>query len=204
MFAPGCACESVPASRQGARRSQAVNQIKSQRKATIPHKKRESDEKNAVAIVIIVPQLGCVSQDSSALVSHRGKQPWAPDAKSLGFNSKKHGSLSLRYVKQVSGKRKDHPWGKIQVEPQHQRSPYAMKFEDRSHEETGRQQRCARSKAENLAQKIHKLKANDKATLACREVGNAGYVNKRTGGKRVCGRFRSECAYGQQTRPQLC
>ena len=39
---------------------------------------------------------------------------------------------------------------KINVVP-HQRSPYAMKFEDRSHEETERQQRCARSKAWNLA-----------------------------------------------------
>ena len=30
--------------------------------------------------------------------------------------------------------------------------------------------------------------------LACGKVG----------GKRVCGRFRSKYAYGQQTRPQLC
>ena len=34
------------------------------------HKRRESDDKNAVAIVKIVPQLGCVSQDSDVLVSH--------------------------------------------------------------------------------------------------------------------------------------
>ena len=37
--------------------------------------------------------------------------------------------------------------GKIQVKNPHQRSPYAMKFEDRSQEGTERQQRCARSKA---------------------------------------------------------
>ena len=43
--------------------------------------------------------------------------------------------------------------GKTQVKNLHQRSPYAMKFEDRSHEETERQQRCARSKACNLAKK---------------------------------------------------
>ena len=36
--------------------------------------KRENDDKNAVAIVKSVPQLGCVSQDSDALVSQRGKQ----------------------------------------------------------------------------------------------------------------------------------
>ena len=52
---------------------------------------------------------------------------------------------------------------KIQVKNPHQRSPYAMKFEDRSHEETGRQQRCARSKAWNLAKNTYKLKENDKA-----------------------------------------
>ena len=35
---------------------------------------RESDDKNAVAIVKIVPQWCCVSQDSEALVSQRGGQ----------------------------------------------------------------------------------------------------------------------------------
>ena len=47
--------------------------------------------------------------------------------------------------------------GKIQDKNPHQRSPHAMKFEDRSHEETERQQRCARSKAWNLAKNIYKL-----------------------------------------------
>ena len=37
-------------------------------------KRRESDDKNAVAIVKIVSQLGCVSQDSELLDSQRGKQ----------------------------------------------------------------------------------------------------------------------------------
>ena len=40
-----------------------------------------------------------------------------------------------------------------------------MKFEDHSHEETERQQRCARSKAWNLAKNIFKLKEKDKATF---------------------------------------
>ena len=35
-------------------------------------KKRESDDKNAVSIVKIAPQLGCVSKDKHALVSQRG------------------------------------------------------------------------------------------------------------------------------------
>ena len=40
-----------------------------------------------------------------------------------------------------------------------------MEFEDRSQEETERQQRCARSKAWNLAKNIYKLKEKDKATF---------------------------------------
>ena len=40
-----------------------------------------------------------------------------------------------------------------------------MKFENRSHEETERQQRCARSKAWNLAKNTCKLKENDKAAF---------------------------------------
>ena len=40
-----------------------------------------------------------------------------------------------------------------------------MKFEDRSHEETERRQRCARSKAWNLAKHIYKLKEKDKAAF---------------------------------------
>ena len=61
--------------------------------------------------------------------------------------------------------KKDHCWEKINVKVPHQRSPYAMKFEDRSHEETDRQQRCDRSKAWNLARSIHKLKEKDKAAF---------------------------------------
>ena len=37
--------------------------------------------------------------------------------------------------------------GIIKVKPRHQRSLHATKFEDRSHEETERQERCAQSKA---------------------------------------------------------
>ena len=40
-----------------------------------------------------------------------------------------------------------------------------MKFDDRSHEETERQQRCARSKAWNLAKNIFKFKEKDKAAF---------------------------------------
>ena len=40
-----------------------------------------------------------------------------------------------------------------------------MKFDDWSHEETARQQRCVRSKAWNLAKNINKLKEKDQVTF---------------------------------------
>ena len=54
-----------------------------------------------------------------------------------------YGSPSLRYAKEV---KKGPSLGKIQVKHLHQRSPYAMKIEDRSHEETERQQRCEQAR----------------------------------------------------------
>ena len=44
-------------------------------------------------------------------------------------------------------------------------SPYAVKFEDRSHEEAERQQRCAHGKAWNLAKHRYKLKGKDQAAF---------------------------------------
>ena len=55
--------------------------------------------------------------------------------------------------------------GKTQVKNPHQRSPHAMKFENRSHEETEGQQPCARCKAWNLAKNKNKLKEKDKTTF---------------------------------------
>ena len=51
-------------------------------------KRRENDDKNAVAVVKSVSQLGCVSQDSDALVSQGRKSPEKPHAESPGTNSK--------------------------------------------------------------------------------------------------------------------
>ena len=98
--------------------------------------------KNAVAIVKSVSQLGCVSQYSDALVSQGRKSRGSPMQKVLEpIQSVRFTESTLR---QASIPEKKGPsLGKIQVKVPHQRSPYAMKFEDRSHEETGRQQRCA-------------------------------------------------------------
>ena len=53
--------------------------------------------------------------------------------------------------------------GKLQVKVPHQRSPYAMKLEDRS--PGVRQERCARGDAWELAKNIFKLKKEGKATF---------------------------------------
>ena len=129
------------------------NRIKGRRKDT-SQKRRESEDKGAVAhcekrftIELCITRLGCTRFSRNKRVS--GK----PDAE------------SLQYVTRVSGTRKDHRLEKKQVKPRHQRGPNAVKFEDRSHEETERQERCAHSKAWDLAQNKYKLKRNDKATF---------------------------------------
>ena len=74
--------------------------------------------------------------------------------------------LTISTLRQASIREKKGPsLGNRQDKNPYLRSPYAMKFEDRSHEEIGRQQRSARSKAWNLAKNIYKLKENDKATF---------------------------------------
>ena len=63
-------------------------------------KRRASDDKNAVAIVKSVSQLGCVSQDSDAVASQGGK------------SRKKPMQIVLDATSCVSGKRKKHRWDK--------------------------------------------------------------------------------------------
>ena len=94
------------------------------------HKTRESDEKNAVAIVKIVPQSGCVSQDSDALVSQRGKQSQGnPMQKVLGTNSKSTVHSVYATSREYPGKGRTIAW-KTNVKVPHQRSLHDMKFEN--------------------------------------------------------------------------
>ena len=138
---------------------------KKPKKSYHSHKGRESDDKNAVAIAKMISQMGCVSEDSELLDSQRGKQARRnPMQKVLGPNRRVRSTQST--LRQASIRENRGPsLGKIQVKPRHRRSPYAMKFEDQSQEETERQQRCARSRAWNLAKNFYKLKEKDKATF---------------------------------------
>ena len=90
-------------------------------------KRRESDDKNAVAFAKSVTQLGCVSQDSDALVSQGKKSQGNPMQKVLEpiqrirFTESTPRRASIRETKGPS-------LGKINVKALHQRSPYAIKF----------------------------------------------------------------------------
>ena len=180
------------------------NQIKSRKELPFPKRRRKRRHKCCSFLGKIVPQLGCVSQDSELLGSQRDGQALEnPMQKKFRDQFEDYDSLSLRYVKQESGKRKDHRLEKCKAKFLISEVPTLQQFEDRSQEEIERQQRCARSKAWNLAKHICKLKRKRQSyiLLARRRKGTPGCVNKRAGGKRVCGRFRSWYAYGQQERP---
>ena len=119
-------------------------------------KRRESEDKGAVAIVKKdVSQFGCVSQDSDALACQGMKEFWRnPVQKVLKAIQKVRFTESTLRHASIRDK-KGPSLGTIQVKPRHQRSPCAMIFEDLSHEETERQERCARSKTWNLAKKTY-------------------------------------------------
>ena len=87
-------------------------------------------------------------------------------------------SRALHCVKQTSEKKKVRRLGKIQVKIPHQRSPHAVKFEDRSPEEIARpatQERCARGDARELARKIFTLKKKRKTKLRSVRLLESGF-----------------------------
>ena len=79
------------------------NRTKSRKRATILSPKTESDDKNAVAFVKNVPQLGCVSQDSDALISQRGKQSWETRCKKSWDRFEKYDSKHIQSQRERQG-----------------------------------------------------------------------------------------------------
>ena len=127
-----------------------------------PNKKpKKGGDKSAVAIVKSARQLGCVSQDAEppgpAAISRKGTKVLEPIRRVR---------LTRAALRQANIQENKGPsLKKIQVKIPHQRSPYAMKFEDRPPGETERQERCARGDAWRLAKHMYKLKEKDKATF---------------------------------------
>ena len=111
-----------------------------------------------------VPPLGCVSQDSGSVRISEKTGSGKPRRKVLG--SIRRVRLTQSALRQASIRENKRPsLGQMQVKLPHHRSPYVVKFEDRSQEETERQERCARGDAWRLAKNFYKLKEKDKATF---------------------------------------
>ena len=144
--------------------------------------------KDQYVLVLVLHRRQCFN----ALVS-QGRESRETRCRKSWDRFEEYDSLSLRFVKASIQEKKGHSLGKIQVKNPHQRGPNAMKFEDWSHEETERQERCAQSRAWNLAKKhIQAQRKRQGCFLLARgRVGTPGCVNRRAGGKKVCGGFRS-------------
>ena len=100
----------------------------------------------------------CVFQDidplESSAVSRKNPKVLGPIRRVQFFKG------TLRHAN--SEKAQVQSLGVIQIQNPHQRSPYAPKFEDRSQEETERQERCACGDAWRMARSILKLQEKDK------------------------------------------
>ena len=170
------------------------NQKKSAQKSWHSQKGRESEDQNAVAIVKCTTIRLCLARVGVTGISNRRTVSGKPTQKGLE-PIQKGWFTDLRFVMRVSGNRKD-----VGKSTGH----CAMKFEDPSHEETERQQRCARSKAWNLAEKHLQTQRKGQSYIlhACK-VESPWCFSKTVRGERerVCSWFRSEYAYGQQERP---
>ena len=148
-------------------------------------KRRESDDKNAVAIVKSVPQLGCVSQDSDALVSQGGKSEGKPDAKSLDTNTiHSVNATSSEYL----GKERTIAWKNTSQKSSSAKSP---RYENWGLV-PGRDWKTTAMCPKQGMEPCHKLKQAHRKGQD--NILLAGCVNKRAGGKRVCSWFRSESA----------
>ena len=114
------------------------------------------------------------SQPSNKPRQSGGKKSVAPKSKSIlrttpKFLGPNRGVLVSKKKKTphrvTIRERKAPSQGVIQYTGSHERGPYAQNFEDRSREETLRQERCARRVAWEMAKSIHKLKEKEKATF---------------------------------------
>ena len=105
---------------------------------------------------------GCVSQNPDPKKSNLRKAGELGSNASAGHTIKFSGSpwYEIRIWE-----RKEPSRGVIQKGELHERNLCAPMFEERTPEETSRQKDCARKAAWNLARKIFKLKADDKATF---------------------------------------
>ena len=168
-----------------------------------PNKKPKKDgDKNAVATVKDVRQLGCVLQDTeprqSSSISRTGTEVLGPIRRVRSTRAAPR-YADIRENKGPSMKKK-------KVKLLHQRSPHAVKFEDRSQEEIERQERCARGDAWRPAKNNNKFKETDKTTFfsPTEEWRVPALSTIKPEEREFFCRFRREHAHGEQGRPVLC
>ena len=112
-----------------------------------PNKRpKKGGDKSAVTTLKDLRQLGCVSLS----ILRKSTKILGP-IRRLRFTKVTQRHANIRESKGPS-------LNKMQVKSSHQRSPSSVKFEDRSQEETERQERCAGGDAWKLAQHIFYLK----------------------------------------------
>ena len=107
----------------------------------------------------------CLERLRAVRTSEKKREISGKPRQNIWDQSDEYDSHSLRHVKQVSEQIKDHRMEKNQSKFLVSEVPNAVKFEDRSQEETARQERCARGKAWILVRNIYKLKEKHKATF---------------------------------------
>jgi len=116
---------------------------------------KKNGDKNAVAMLKITRQLGCVSQDM--------EPPKSSSILRKSSNIRKP-IRCVQFTKAVLRHANIRDKNPCPGDP-HQRNPNAPKFEDRSQEETEWQERCAREAAWRLAKNILILKEKNEAAF---------------------------------------
>ena len=142
-------CKSENGCRFGEKCSYAHRQVEEQ-----PSKRsKKNGDKKTVAMLKSTRQLGCVFQDMepprSSSILRKSSNILKP-IRCVRFTK--------AVVRHANIRDQNTSLGMICPGEPHQRNPNAPKFEDRSHEETEWQERCAREAAWKLAKSIFKLK----------------------------------------------
>ena len=131
--------------------------------------------KSAVAMLKSTRQSGCVFQDIFRKSSNIRKPI-------------RRVQFTKAVVRHTKIRDKNPSLGMICPGDPHQRNSNAPKFEDRSQEKTGWQERCAREAAGRLANIFQKIKEKNKNSilLTFGKLVPASAVNPKTKGKRIC------------------
>ena len=177
------------------------NQNKKATKDLLLSKKRQSDDKNALALVKSVSQIGlCTTRPRVIGFSKMQTSQGNPDAKSLGIDSKRAVHSVYATSSTCLGKERTIAWKKYKSKILITEVPALWNLR------TGPMKRLKDNSDEQGMEPCQKQtqaqrKRQGYILLAGGRMGPPSCGKKRAGGKRVCGAFRSEYAYGQQERP---